>query len=81
MSGVELPAVIVAPSPLPNTGLSVASFSTRRVRAQVLVAGQPEVGRDQVVEEAAVVGGGQVLVRADGQLVLLLAADLPLLRR
>ena len=28
VSGVELPAVIVAPSPRPNTGLSLASFST-----------------------------------------------------
>ena len=79
VSGVELPAVIVAPSPLPNTGLSVDELLQRRVRPQVVVAGEAQERRHQVVEEAAVVGGGHVLVRADGELVLLLAADLPLL--
>ena len=48
------------------------------VGAQVLVAGQPEVGRHQVVEEPAVVGGGEVAVARDRQLVLRLPADLPL---
>ena len=36
MSGVEFPAVIVAPSPLPNTGVSDASFS-REVSGRRLV--------------------------------------------
>ena len=47
------------------------------VGAQVLVAVEPDVGGHQVVEEAAVVGGGEVLVALDRELVLLLAADLP----
>ena len=38
VSGVELPAVIVASSPLPKTGLSLASFSIeesgRRLRSR-----------------------------------------------
>ena len=78
MSGVELPAVIVAPSPLPKTGLSEASFSSDGVGPQVRVAGDAEVGRDEVVEEAALVGGREVLVAGAGQLVLGLAGDAPL---
>ena len=77
MSGVELPAVIVAPSPLPNTGLSLASFSTEESGRRFWSRVRPEVGRDQVVEEAAVVGGGEVLVARGGELVLRLAADRP----
>ena len=41
-------------------GESLASFSSERVGPQVLVAGQAEERRDQVVEEPAVVGRGQV---------------------
>ena len=41
-----------------------------RVRAQVLVALEAEVGRHEVVEEAALVGGGEALVARHGQLVL-----------
>ena len=51
----------------------------RGVGAQVGVAGDPEVGRDQVVEEPALVCGREPLVRTQGQLVLGLAADAPLL--
>ena len=47
------------------------------VRAQVLVALEAQVGGDQVVEEAALVGGGEVLVAGHGQLVLLGPGDLP----
>jgi hypothetical protein len=47
------------------------------VGAQVLVAGQPQIGRDQVVEEAPVVRGGEALVRGQRQGVLRLAVDLP----
>ena len=60
VSGVELPAVIV-PSAPPNTGLSFASFSTDESGAQVLVALEPEVRADQLVEEPALVRGGHVL--------------------
>ncbi len=48
--------------------------------AQVLVALEAAERRDQVVEEARVVRRREVLVRGGGQLVLLLAADLPLER-
>ena len=53
VSGVELPAVMVAASPLPKTGLRVASFSTEESGPQVLVALEPAERRDQVVEEPA----------------------------
>ena len=79
VSGVELAAVIVPSSP-PKTGFSFASFSGVGVGAQVLVALEAEVGGDQVVEEAALVGGGEVAVAGDRELVLLGAADLPLRR-
>ena len=46
-----------------------------RVRAQVLVALEAEIRRHEIVEEAALVGGGQRLVRGDRQLVLILARD------
>ena len=52
----------------------------RGVLAQVLVAGQPEVGGHQVVEEPAPVPVGQPPVRGQCQLVLLGPADAPLLR-
>ena len=75
VSGVELPAVIVAPfSRSPKTGLSLASFSAVESGPQVLVARDAEERRHQVVEEAAVVGGGEVLVAGGGELVLRLAA-------
>ena len=51
----------------------------RGVGAQVGVAGDAEVGRDEVVEEPVLVGGGEPLVRTQGQLVLGLPADAPLL--
>jgi hypothetical protein len=47
------------------------------VGAQVLVAGQAEVGREQVVEEAAVVGRRELVVAGGGKLVLGLAGDAP----
>jgi hypothetical protein len=56
-----------------------AELLHRGVRAQVGVAGDAEVRRDEVVEEPCVVGGGQALVAAQGHLVLGLAADPPLL--
>ena len=76
MSGVELPAVIVAsPSLVPKTGLSVDSFSTvepgRRLSSRV----RPRNGVDEVVEEAAVVGSCHVLVAGSGKFVLVLALD------
>ncbi len=79
LSGVELPAVIV-PSDPPNTGFSLASCLQARVGAQVLVALEPLVGDDEVVEEAAVVGRRQLAVALDRELVLLLARDAPLAR-
>ena len=48
------------------------------VRAQVLVAGQAEVGRHQVVEETPVVRGREPLVRFEREGVLRLAGDAPL---
>ena len=81
VSGVELPAVIVAsPSETPNTGFEGGELLRRRVRAQVLVAGQATVRRDEVVEEAAVVGRTHLLVAGRGQCVLVLALDAELLR-
>jgi hypothetical protein len=68
-----LAAVIVAASPEPKTGPSVASFS-RSCPGAGCVAFDAEERRHQVVEEPAVVRGGEVGVRGDGQLVLLLAA-------
>jgi hypothetical protein len=56
-------------------GLELAELVGARVRAQVLVALEAEVGGDEVVEEAALVGGGQALVAGHGELVLLLAPD------
>ena len=56
-------------------GLELGELVGARVGAQVLVALQPQVGRDEVVEEAALVGGGEALVAVDGELVLRLARD------
>ena len=50
-----------------------------RVRPQVLVALEAEVRRHEVVEEPALVGGGEALVARHGQLVLVLAGDPPAL--
>ena len=58
--------------------LQLGQLLERRVGAQVLVALETEKGHDQIVEPAGVVGGGQVVMAADGELVLLLAADPPL---
>ena len=80
MSGVELPAVIVARLALAEDRLELGELLHRGVGAQVLVALEAAERRDQVVEEARVVRRGEVLVRGDGELVLLLAADLPLQR-
>ena len=68
----------MAASPLPKTGLRPRELLHRGVGAQVLVALEALEGGDEVVEEAPVVRRGEVLVRGDGELVLLLAADLPL---
>src|SRR3954447_25839516 len=64
----------------PEHGLELRELLRRRVRAQVLVALEAEVWLDEVVVEAAVVGGGEALVAAGGQLVLLLTRDAPLQR-
>jgi hypothetical protein len=45
---------------------------------KVLVSLKPEVGGDEVVHEAALVGGREPVVAADRELVLLRAPDLPL---
>ena len=50
-----------------------------RVGAQVLVAGEPEVGGHEVVEESPLVGGGEPVVTGEGELVLSLAGDAPAL--
>ena len=47
------------------------------VGTQVAVAVEAEVGGEEVLEEAAVIGGGEVAVRGDGQLVLGLSVDPP----
>ena len=60
---------------LAEDGLELGELLDARVRAQVLVALQARVGRDEVVEEAAVVGGGEALVARGGELVLVLAGD------
>ncbi len=52
----------------------------RRVGAQVVVALDPTERGDQVVLETLVVGAGEVVVGARGELVLRLAADPPLQR-
>ena len=44
MSGVELPAVMVAASPLPKTGLSLASFSTVESARRLLSRSTPRNG-------------------------------------
>src|SRR3954465_8347030 len=64
----------------PEQGLGLRELLRRRVRAQVLIALEAEVWLDEVVVEAAVVGGGEALVAAGGQLVLLLPRDAPLQR-
>ena len=56
-------------------GLQLRELVGARVRPQVLVALEAEVGGDEVVEEAALVGGRERLVAGDGQLVLVLAGD------
>jgi hypothetical protein len=61
--------------------LQLRQLLGRRVGAQVLVALQPEVRRDQVVEEAAVVRRRGLLVARGRELVLRLARDAVLLRR
>ena len=80
VSGVELPAVIVAAAPLPNTGLSVASFSTVESARRFWSRSRPAERRDLVVEEAPLVRRREPLVRRGRELVLLLPADLPLQR-
>ena len=57
--------------------LELGELVHRAVRAQVLVLGHALERGDQVVEEAAVVGGGEPVVAARGQLVLGFAGDLP----
>ena len=71
---------MVAASPLPKTGLSLASFSTEESGRRFLSRSSAAERRDQVVEEARVVRRGEVLVRRGGELVLVLAGDLPLQR-
>ena len=65
---------------LAENGLEGGQFLRARVGAQVGVAGQSAVGGQEVIEEACVVGGGQVPVAVEGQFVLGLAGDLPLRR-
>ena len=73
---MELPAVIVAsPGLHPEDRLELGQLLRRWIGPQVVVAGQPEERRDQVVEEPAVVGSGHVLVAGGGELVLVLALD------
>ena len=50
------------------------------IRAHIVVAGDPEEGGDEIVEEAAVVGGGEVLVARGGEGILILAGDAHLAR-
>ena len=52
----------------------------RGVGPQVLVAGQPEIGREEIVEEAAVVGRRELVVRRQRERVLRLPLDAPALR-
>ena len=61
-------------------GLEGAELLERRIGTQVLIAREATVAGDQVVEEAGVVRGGEVPVRGQGQLVLLLTAHAPLSR-
>ena len=51
-----------------------------RVRAQVLVPGDAQERRHEVVEEAALVRGGEIPVARRGEVVLGLAGDAPALR-
>ena len=60
--------------------LELGELLDRGVGAQVLVALEAAERRDLVVEEPGVVRRGEVLVRRGGELVLLLAPDLPLQR-
>ena len=70
---------MASPAFTPNTGLSLASFSADESAPQVVVAVQAQERRDQVVEEAAVVGRRHVAVAGRGQLVLVDPLDAHLL--
>src|SRR5699024_7280291 len=62
-------------------GLELRERLEGRIGAQVRVARDAQVRGHEVVEEATIPRGRQVLVRGEGQSVLLLAADAPLRRR
>ena len=80
VSGVELAAVSVPRSDLSNAGLSVRDLLQADVLAQVVVAEHAGERHDQVVHVAGAIGLGRLPVALVGQLVLLGAGDLPLLR-
>ena len=81
MSGVELPAVMVAASPLPKTGFERGRASPGWCRgAGSGRASSPRYGVTRSSRKPRVVRRGQPLVRRERELVLLLAADLPLER-
>ena len=63
---------------MPKTGFSLPSFSAVESGAQVVVLVEAAERCHQVVLEPGVVRRGEVLVGGGGELVLLLAADLPL---
>src|SRR5690606_10876950 len=60
-------------------GLQRRQLLQRGVRAQHVVARHAAEADHQVVEEAALVGGGELEVRGQRPLVLRVAADVPLL--
>src|SRR5690606_26765857 len=62
-------------------GLQRRELLERSVGAQAVVPREATEGRDEVVEEAGVVGAGEVLLRGERQSVLVGALDLPLLGR
>src|SRR5690625_2526541 len=78
VSGVELPAVMVASASsfLPKTGLSLERDSMVE-SGQVRIPAHAEVSGGEVVEEAGVPGRGEVPVRGHGELVLSLPGDVP----
>ncbi len=68
----------LGPEVLAEDRLEAGELLQRRVRAEVGVLAEPAVRGEQLVEEAGVVGGGEVAVAVVGQLVLGFAGDLPL---
>src|SRR3546814_19299009 len=69
----------VCSSDLVEGGLERGELFDRGIGTQDVVARHAAEAHHQVVEETTVVGGGKLVVRSHGQLVLRIARDVPLL--